>query len=80
MVWLAIQTMQVCGLAIGQLCVLNKVLVKRAWPHKSLPLSGVALSQVSREELNVSKEEFVTVERFHQLEEFVVESAKLMLR
>ncbi|GFR59510.1 spermatogenesis-associated protein 5-like [Elysia marginata] len=79
-VWLAVQTMQVCGLAIGQPCVVNKVLMKRAWPLKSLPLSGIALSKVSREELGVSKDSFVFVERFVPNERLVVESAKLILR
>lgn len=79
-VWLAVQTMQMCGLSIGQPCVISKVVVKRAWPHKSLPLSSVALSKTSRDELGVCKDKYVTVERFMPNDMLVVNSANLVLR
>ncbi|GFN81813.1 spermatogenesis-associated protein 5-like [Plakobranchus ocellatus] len=78
-VWLAIQTMQMCGLSIGQPCVVNKQVIKRTWPHKSMALSSVALSQPSLKELSKSKDDYVSVERYVPDDATIATSVKLNL-
>ncbi|BFZ15323.1 hypothetical protein BsWGS_18362 [Bradybaena similaris] len=78
-VWLAVPTMRLCGLSIGQLCIVNKILVKRSWPLKSFPLSKVALSDQSITELVTREDDMVTVERFFPNDR-VVQSAVLTIR
>uniref|UniRef100_A0A0B7ARL7 AAA+ ATPase domain-containing protein n=2 Tax=Arion vulgaris TaxID=1028688 RepID=A0A0B7ARL7_9EUPU len=78
-IWLAVPTMQICGLSIGQPCVVNRRIVKRAWPLKQLPLSNVALTALCLDELGTKDEDIITVERFVP-NDYIVQSAVLQLR
>jgi len=67
-IWLSVSAMQVCGLAIGQLCLVNDLCVMRSWPSKMPQLTSVALSSTNIEILGTSIGDQVTVQRFYGTE------------
>ncbi|KAH9507853.1 spermatogenesis associated protein 5 [Bulinus truncatus] len=64
-IWLAIPTMQVCGFSIGQPCIVNKTIVKRAWPNQTQSCSTAAMSAECMKDIKVQKGDTVAIERFY---------------
>ncbi|KAI8798993.1 spermatogenesis-associated protein 5 [Biomphalaria glabrata] len=62
-VWLSIPAMQLCGLSIGQPCVINKTVIKRAWPNQTPNLASVAMTTECMNEMTIQKGDTVTVEK-----------------
>ena len=77
--WLSVSAMQVCGLSIGQPCLVNGVKVMMSWPAKLPELTGAALTFESQELLGLQNGSEVTVQRFHPTN-VVTESLTLDLR
>ncbi|XP_005101069.1 ATPase family protein 2 homolog [Aplysia californica] len=78
-IWLSIPAMQVCGLSIGQHCVVNNVCVMRSWPAKMPALTSVAITGSCLELLGLVVGGEVTVQRFLPTET-VTESCALRLQ
>ncbi|CAL1536859.1 unnamed protein product [Lymnaea stagnalis] len=63
-IWLAIPAMQICGLSIGQPCIVNRTLIKQVWPYQTSASSTVAVTARCLDEMGLKEGDVVTVERF----------------